>query len=75
MAEAGPEDREEVEGTSLQGLGGAKLGPADAPHVSTHHPLGTWRVSGQRVFSAQAQRSPQSGPWGGRLAASATGRP
>lgn len=53
---------EEVEGTSLQGLGGAKLGPADAPHVSTHHPLGTRRVSGQRVSSAQAQRSPQRGP-------------
>lgn len=58
MAEAGPEDRGGSGGTSLKGLGGAKLEPADAPHVSTHYPLGTWRVSGPCVFSAQAQRSP-----------------
>lgn len=44
------------------------------PHVSTHHLLGTWPVSRQHVFSAQAHHSPQSGPLVGRLTAAVTDR-
>lgn len=44
------------------------------PHVSTPHLLGTWPVSRQHVFSAQAQHSPQSGPLVGRLTAPVTDR-
>lgn len=54
--------------------GGECWEPADMPHVSTHHPLGTWPVSRQHVFSAHAHHSPQSGLLVGRLTAPVTDR-
>lgn len=38
--------------------------PAVTPHLSIHPPPGTWPFSGERVFSARANRSHQCDPLG-----------